>query len=246
APHSASLPESSCGWSRGGGQYDRPTRAPAASVAASIRRASSVLPEGATSMRIAVTFLLLCVVPAVADGPVPKVPLGKDPTVATGPLDKEGFIDYQRALNARLGRGITPEKNANVLIWRALGPKPEGGRGMPPEFFEELGIDRPPEKGDYLVDISRVLKDSPEFAGEDVNEILQQQSWAAQRPWSAKTYPAIAAWLRANEKPLAVVIAASQCPEYFNPLAAFPTDSGAPGGLIQALLPAVQKCRSLA
>src|SRR5262249_24941181 len=126
------------------------------------------------------------------------------------------------------------------------GPKPEGGRGMPPEFFEQLGITQPPEKGDYLLDIGRFLKQSPDFAGEEINDILQQQGWAGQRPWSAKTYPAVAAWLRANEKPVAVAVAASQRPRYFNPLAAFPTDSGTPGGLIRALLPAVQKCRSLA
>ena len=96
-------------------------------------------------MRILGTLLLLYVLPAVKDTPVAKVPLGKDTTVATGPLDKEGYIDYEAALNERLGKGITPEKNANVLIWQALGPKPEGGRGMPPEFFKQLGSAAPPE-----------------------------------------------------------------------------------------------------
>jgi hypothetical protein len=197
-------------------------------------------------MRIVGTLLLLCVVPALADKPVAKVPLGRDTTVATGPLDKEGYIDYELALNERLGKGITPDKNANVLIWQALGPKPEGGRGMPPEFFKQLGVPAPPERGEYLIDIGKYLKDNPDLAGEDLNEILEQQGWAAQRPWSAKTYPHIASWLSANEKPLGVAIMAAQRPEYFNPLAAFRTESGASNGLIAALLPSVQKCRGLA
>jgi tetratricopeptide (TPR) repeat protein len=197
-------------------------------------------------MRILGTLLLVYVLPSVADNPVAKVPIGKDTTTATGPLDKEGYIDYEVALNERLGKGITPEKNANVLIWKALGPKPEGGRGMPPEFFKALGIAAPPEKGDYLVDLGRYLKDNHNLAGEELNEILEQHDLASVRPWSAKTYPHIASWLNANEKPLAVVIAASQRPDYFNPLATFRTESGTSSGLIAALLPAVQKCRALA
>ncbi len=70
-------------------------------------------------MRILGTLLLLYALPAVKDNPVAKVPLGKDTSVAMGPLDKEGYIDYEVALNERLGKGITAERNANVLIWQA-------------------------------------------------------------------------------------------------------------------------------
>ena len=51
---------------------------------------------------------------ADADGPraEPKFPLGKDTTYVTGPLDKDGYIDYEAALNDLLGKDITPEKNA--------------------------------------------------------------------------------------------------------------------------------------
>src|SRR5712664_4809777 len=59
-----------------------------------------------------------------------KFTVGKDTTYVTGPLDKDGYIDYPAALNERLGKGVTPENNANVLIWKALGPRPEGGASM--------------------------------------------------------------------------------------------------------------------
>ena len=67
---------------------------------------------------IGISFLLLLVVPA--DEPVkPKFPLGRETTFVTGPLDKDGYVDYAAALNERLGKGVTPDKNANVLIWKA-------------------------------------------------------------------------------------------------------------------------------
>ena len=40
--------------------------------------------------------------------------------VVTGPLDQEGYVDYPAALNDRLGKGVKPERNANVLLWKAL------------------------------------------------------------------------------------------------------------------------------
>src|SRR5262245_55897881 len=54
--------------------------------------------------------------------------ISKETTYVTGPLDKDGYIDYVAALNERLRQGVTPENNANVLIWKALGPRPEGKR----------------------------------------------------------------------------------------------------------------------
>ena len=61
--------------------------------------------------------------------------ISPETTYVTAPVDAEGYIDYPTALNERLSKGITPENNANVLIWKALGPHPEGGT-MPPEYFK--------------------------------------------------------------------------------------------------------------
>ena len=73
-----------------------------------------------------VTPLLLAALLAADDKPTPKFPLGKETTYVTGPLDKEGYVDYQAALNDRLSKGVSPDRNANVLLWKALGPTPEG------------------------------------------------------------------------------------------------------------------------
>jgi hypothetical protein len=188
--------------------------------------------------------LLLLLLPAAEGKPAPKVPVGKATTYVTGPLDTEGYIDYETALNERLSKGVTPEKNANVLLWKAFGPHPEKAK-MPPEFFHWLGIDEPPEVGDYFIPLADYLRDHLKYDRAEWQTVFDQQSHAGQRAWSAKDYPAIASWLQANEKPLAMVVAATRRPDYFNPLVTRRTGKR-PGLLIGALLPAVQKCRELA
>jgi hypothetical protein len=196
-------------------------------------------------MNLIVIPLLLLSLPAVEGQPAPKFPVGKETTYVTGPLDMEGYIDYEAALNDRLGKGITPEKNANVLLWKALGPTPEGGQRMPAQFFKRLGIEEPPKAGAYFIDLQVYMKDYLKLDPGAFDAIYDQQDRAGQRPWAAKEYPYIAAWLKANEKPLAVVAEATRRPEYFNPLVSR-RNQNEPGSLINGLLPTVQKCRELA
>jgi hypothetical protein len=172
--------------------------------------------------------------------------VSKQTTYLTGPLDKDGYVDYETALNERLGKNITPEENANALLWQALGPVLDG-RPVLPDFFRLLQVAAPPERGEYFVSVSQYatgkLKLKP---GEQTRELYRQQSWAARRPWVARDYPQITAWLKANEKPLAVVIQASKRPEYYHPLVS--SKSGDEGwyGLIGARVPAGRKYPELA
>ena len=52
------------------------------------------------------------------------------------------------------------------------------------------------------------------------------------RAWSKKEFPVLAGWLAANEKPLALLVAASKRPRRYDPL--IPED----GCVVAALLPA--------
>ncbi|HEV3236672.1 MAG TPA: hypothetical protein VGZ25_06760 [Gemmataceae bacterium] len=166
-------------------------------------------------------------------------------TYVTGPLDKKGHVDYVSALNERLGKDIKPENNANVLIWQALWPHPEGGT-LPPEYFQWLGIESPPEKGDYLVGWQDYAKEHLKIHQENGRDPwLDRMQKAASWPWTAKENPELADWLMLNEKPLTVLMEATRRPEYFNPLVPNRTEDWSPG-LIGALLPQVQKCRELA
>lgn len=177
--------------------------------------------------------------------PKPRFPLGKETTYVTEPLDDEGYIDYAAALNERLRRGVTPENNANVLIWKAIGPRPEGVT-IPDGFFKSLGIKPPPERGDYFISMLRFLREQRKLDPvPDAKTISEELSHCAQQPWNAAEHAKIAAWLKANEEPLALVMKASQRTHYYSPLIPKKTDKGS-SGLIGALIPGVQKCRELA
>jgi hypothetical protein len=175
--------------------------------------------------------------------PKKRFTVSKETTYVTGPLDKDGYVDYVAALNKQLSKGVTPANNANVLLWKALGPHPEGATVLP-EYFKWLGVPQPPEKGDYFLPLDRFLQDQLKLDKATAN-ILARDDRTRQRPWKATDNPAVAAWLKANEKPLTVLLQATRRPHYFNPLIPERTKNG-PSGLPTARLPAVQGSRDLA
>ena len=194
-----------------------------------------------------VSLVLLVSATAEDDKPKekPNLPLGKNTTVVNGPLDKDGFIDYEAALNSELARGITPDRNANALLIQVFGPAPEGGNGMPPAYFKWLEIPAPPRDGDYFLSLGSYLRDRLALTDAQMNAVYEFQSKSTQRPWAAKDYTPLAEWLKFNERHLAVVQEAVKRPQYFNPIAS-PRKPGEGSNLIGGLLPSVQKCRELA
>ncbi len=134
------------------------------------------------------------------------ITLSKQTTVATAPLRADGYVDYAAALNERNGQGVTPENNAAVLLWEAVGPK-----AIDPtdrlQFFKMLGIAPLPEKADYF----RVLDyvDLQETAREDR---------ARNRGWTKDEFPVIYRWLSENQKPLDLIIDATKRPRLYEPI----------------------------
>jgi hypothetical protein len=172
-------------------------------------------------------------------------PVGKATTYVTEPLDEDGRIDYAGALNERLSEDVTPRNNANVLLWKAFGPHPEGAT-MPEEFFQWLGIEPLPEQGDYFIPLRRYLREQgKQEPVRDANAPYEKLSHCTQNLWKASEHKDIAAWLKANEKPLALVLEASKRSHYFSPWTPKRTEKG-PSPLFNALLPGVQACRELA
>ena len=180
--------------------------------------------QGPPPIRLAVVALLtlstfLALTDAAPVGPDKKRPphftIGKDTTRVTEPVDKDGFIDYVAALNKRLQQGVTPDNNANVHLWQAFGPHPQGA-SVPPEFFQGLGMAVPPDKGEYFIDLFKYLvvhlKVNLQKADEDSAALLVR---TRQRPWTAKEFPEAAGWLKQNEKSLALAIEASNGSRYY-------------------------------
>lgn len=159
-----------------------------------------------------------------AKKPRVKVTISKETTYVTGPLRKDGYVDYVAALNERCGRGVTPENNAAMLFWKAAGPAeiPKANRER---FFKMLGTPPLPEQGDYFVPLDAYVKrlqdagklPASQPGKEAMEAFSKQESQAMERPWSRKEFPVLADWLAANEKPLAILAEACKCPRCYEP-----------------------------
>lgn len=174
----------------------------------------------------------------------PQITIRKDTTYMTGPVGKDGYVDYVAAVNERLRQGATPENNAVVLLGQAISWQHEPP--LPPEFFRLLGIrDTPPQKGTYVDSFRFVSLNSPDKAKEKAEEFYMQLAACTRAPWAAKDSPQVAAWLQANDKPLAMAVEASQRSQYYLPIV--PTNpTGIDSALLEAPLPIVQEVREMA
>ena len=210
--------------------------------------------------------------PATRPRPVKvKVTLSRQTTYILGPVRKDGTPDYVAWVNAKLSKGVTPKNNAVVLLVRAIGPemlsKPTAAKTL-----KRLGLASLPEKGEYFVPLKDyVEKHAPkekvkpppgleQLQGKLAPEELARIRAAAQRPseaqaqaekhrdeaikapWSAKQYPMIAGWLKANVKPLALAMAAAKRPRYYLPL----VSESDPPTMFGVLLPGMGRVRSAA
>ena len=186
---------------------------------------------------------------ALQKAPPPLV-ISEQTTVVTTPLDERGRIDYETPLNDLLGRGVTPETNALVALTRVLGPRPEGGRGMPADWWKRIGAEEPPEDGDYLkADSSKWFNDL--IAGDNGEETIRRQAIndeedrLRKESWTTKESPHYVEWLKANDEPLSLVAVAVKRQHYFHPLIARDKD-GNKQDLYETLLPYCQKLRAIA
>ena len=180
--------------------------------------------------------------PDAPQKPTPKFQPNRDTTFVDGPLDKDGYIDYEAALNARLKAKTTPETNALVLLLKCIGPKPEGAE-LKPDFYKALGIDAPPADGQYLAKYH--LHFALELGTPNSQGFLDHEVKLKRGPWNKDDSPKHAEWLKVNEKPLALAIEGTRRPDYYHPMISR-KPNGERGMLIGALVPVVQQYRVIA
>jgi len=147
-----------------------------------------------------------------------KIIIGKDTTYITAPLNKDGTVNYVAYLNAKNGKAVTPRNNAVVLLVRASGPG-----AWPADTLDKtlkgLGMAALPVKGNYLQTWDEFIANHPQGEKYQDGEV-EMEAWdAVSKPWSADEEPVIAQWIKANAKPLALVVEASKRPRYYVPLA---------------------------
>ena len=86
-----------------------------------------------------------------------RIRISRETTYLTGPLDKEGRVDYLAALNERASKGVTRENNAAIPLMHALGASVIDAK-VRDRFFEMLG-ERPADRG-ALVDEGDFCKEA--------------------------------------------------------------------------------------
>ena len=146
-----------------------------------------------------------------------KITIAKETTRILGPLDKEGHVDYAAAINAECSRGVTPENNAVVKLFEAVGPSEIAAENRN-RYFQLLGISPLPVQGPYAISVPEFAKVHGEKGTSPWDAWLAKNfDPATQRPWAAEEFPFVAAWLKANEIPLAKIHDAAGRSRYYGP-----------------------------
>lgn len=197
-----------------------------------------------------VLLVLIIVVGAVAYWLWPRrydITVSRETTYLLSPLHPDGTVNYVAAINQMYSEGVTPENNAAVLLIRATGPTTICSE-VRDAVFRRLGMEAPSETGDYFVDLTEYVSqqhtnkpstdkqrtEREEQADKDLKKTLNA-------PWSAKDYPLIAEWLKVNEKPLVLVVGASNRPGYYIPF----LSTSKPPQIVDVLLPTLGPFRSM-
>ena len=174
--------------------------------------------------RLGIALAILIAYGLYAHWPVEyKITVSPETTYLTGPLRPDGTVNYLAALNQQLSDGVTPENNAAVLLFRAIGPAEMDEIALP-RWLAGLGIEVLPAEGDYLVRFSEFLEDREDLASTpdpDEDETpMDRLGRAMESPWKTEDFPDIAAWLDAIDRPLALAVEASGRPRHYIPLVA--------------------------
>ena len=113
--------------------------------------------------------------------PVARILVSPETTHFTEPLNDDGLVNLEAALNRHFGNGVSPENNAAVVLYDVLGPAPEGTR-LSDEFFRQLGVAVPPDDGNFFLGLDQWIKQS---AVDQLQDVLTSERWngARLRDW---------------------------------------------------------------
>jgi len=136
------------------------------------------------------------------------IKISRDTTYFLGPLRPDGMVDYVAALNQRYGKGVTKKNNAAVLLIEAVGPSFVDAP-IRKQVLAHIGLADLRADGEYFIPWES-------FSGGE-KDVSGQLDKAMEGPWSSQDHPRVAAWLEANEGPLAKATRASRLRSLFIP-----------------------------
>lgn len=162
----------------------------------------------------------------------PPIDVSKETTFIVAPLRADGLPDYEKYVLEKYREGVTPENNAAVLFWQAMGPVEMEPKDLALVSMA-IGLNPIPNRDECLTDIlgSDVKRevetwlldgnftvdtdDSVTASADDVkNKFIKQ---VIDRPWTSEQIPPLGAWLAANQKPLNLLLDAAQRAKFFSP-----------------------------
>lgn len=171
--------------------------------------------------------------------PDSRIIVGPETTYLSEPLDEDGNVDYLAAINQRAAEGVTPENNAAVLYWRALGPRPIN-REHRTEFFRQLGMKPLPVEGEYFeslfdfqerVDTQKgdIVADGNDERWEEVTSRHERRDARREKmgytSWVRDDDPLMAQWLDDNQKSIDLFVTGTRRPRHFVPKLFTPDES---------------------
>jgi hypothetical protein len=182
--------------------------------------------------------------------PEPPVVVARDTTYITQPLRPDALPDYEQYLLDANRKGATHDNNAAVLMWQVLWPG-----YLDPADYEpmraELGFNELPRPGSALQlpfgkeNEKRVeawwKKQHPNSKDIDTLDIMDLASKFA---WTSREFPPMAEWVRANKKPLNLIVEASRRPRFYSPSPSLLDQHK--GLLMTMLLPGLHNMRTAA
>jgi len=206
---------------------------------------------GAIAMRVPVRLTILA--PQSFD-----IIVGHDTTWIDAPVSADGTVNYVAWLDQRYSRGVTAENNAAGLLIRALGPEKVLDESVRPVILKRLDMPSVAAEAKFFVSLGPYVKslqevektvptttraraDRPETQ-DRITRLSERFKQLLKIPWSAKDEPAIAAWLKSNDEPLELVIAASRRSRYYVPL----VSAEDPPAMVHVMLPMIGDLRGAA
>ena len=193
-------------------------------------------------------------------GPNPPIIVSRETTYITEPLGEDGLPDYVAYWVQQASEGVTPENNASVLIWQAIWPADLEEKHWR-SFCAALGMQIP--SGDESLvpaDSKQVRQELTTWLADrfDKPVELELEHWeekldgtayevvdeARERPWTSEKIPALAHWVKGNERPIDLFVQAAERPRYYSPAPSLYSDRD--HGLVTVLLPDIQNIRTAA
>lgn len=187
---------------------------------------------------------------AAQSDPSPPIIVSRQTTFITEPLRSNGLPDYEQYALNLYRNGVTPEKNAAVLLWQAMWPG-ELEPASYERFCQEIGLASIPSSQAALTPLyNKANKERITnwlvAQGKQVNKLDLEQwiSPAIDHTWTSQEIPPLAEWLDANRKPIDLILEASHRPRYYSPSPTFLDDKH--DLLFEMLLPGAQSLREAA